>query len=192
MIRLVRPSDAPALLAIYAQSIHTPVTFEYELPTLEEFRGRIRDISACYPYLVLEEDGAILGYAYAHRLRERAAFAWDAELSVYLDRSAQGRGLGTELYTVLLELLRRQGVQAVYGCITSPNPASVALHEKLGFRYCGAFHRTGYKDGHWWDVLWYEKQIGAGQTPPPPLKNASEIAGFLTEVTNEQKNRENR
>ncbi|MCD7761007.1 MAG: N-acetyltransferase family protein [Clostridiales bacterium] len=192
MIRLVRPSDAPALLAIYAQSIHTPVTFEYELPTLEEFRERIGEISAHYPYLVLEEDGAVLGYAYAHRLRERAAFAWDAELSVYLDRSAQGRGLGTRLYSVLVELLRRQGVQAVYGCITSPNPASVALHEKLGFRYCGVFHRTGYKDGQWWDVLWYEKQIGAGLTPPLSLKNMSEIANFLTEVTNEQKNRGNR
>ncbi len=187
MIRLVRPSDAPALLAIYAQSIHTPVTFEYELPTLEEFRGRILDISAHYPYLVLEEGDAVVGYAYAHRLRERAAFGWDAELSVYLDRSAQGRGLGTKLYSVLLELLRRQGVQAVYGCITSPNPASVALHEKLGFRYCGAFHGTGYKDGQWWDVLWYEKQIGVGQTPPPPLKNTDEIAGFLPDVTGDYK-----
>ncbi len=182
MIRLVRLSDAPALLAIYAQSIRTPVTFEYELPSLEEFQERIRDISACYPYLVLEEDGAVLGYAYAHRLRERAAFGWAAELSVYLDDSAQGRGLGTALYTILLELLRRQGVQAVYGCITSPNPASVALHEKLGFRYCGAFHRAGYKDGQWWDVLWYEKQIGSGQTPPPPLESADKMAGFLSEL----------
>ncbi len=189
MIRLAHPSDAPALLAIYAQSIQTPVTFEYELPSLEEFRERIRDISACYPYLVLEEDGDILGYAYAHRLRERAAFAWDAELSVYLDDSTRGRGLGTELYTVLLELLRRQGVQAVYGCITSPNPASVALHERLGFRYCGAFHRTGYKDGQWWDVLWYEKQIGSGGTPPAPLKRVDEIACFLTETTDRQENR---
>ncbi|MCD7802119.1 MAG: N-acetyltransferase family protein [Clostridiales bacterium] len=186
MIRLVRPSDAPALLAIYAQSIHTPVTFEYELPTLEQFSERIRDISAHYPYLVLEEGGAVLGYAYAHRLRERAAFGWDAELSVYLDRSAQGRGLGTKLYRVLLELLRRQGVQAVYGCITSPNPASVALHERLSFRYCGVFHRTGYKDGQWWDVLWYEKQIGAGGTPPAPLKRVEELTDCLPDLADEQ------
>ncbi|MCD8381910.1 MAG: N-acetyltransferase family protein [Clostridiales bacterium] len=192
MIRLVRPSDAPALLAIYAQSIHTPVTFEYELPSLEAFRGRIREISARYPYLVLEEGGSVVGYAYAHRLRERAAFAWDAELSVYLDRAARGRGLGTRLYSVLLELLRRQGVQAVYGCITSPNPASVALHERLGFRYCGAFHRTGYKDGQWLDVLWYEKQIGGGQTPPPPLKDVDEIAAFLPALSDEQETALNR
>ncbi|MGM9538275.1 MAG: GNAT family N-acetyltransferase [Candidatus Onthomonas sp.] len=168
-IRLAGPEDAPALLAIYAQSINTQITFEYALPTEAEFRGRILETSARYPYLVAEEEGQVTGYAYAHALRERLAYQWTAELSIYLDASVQGRGLGKALYSRLLELLRLQGVRAVYGCVTAPNPASEALHRSLGFQLSGAFHRSGYKNGQWWDVLWFEKVIGDYGAKPETL-----------------------
>lgn len=168
-IRLAGPEDAPALLAIYAQSINTQITFEYALPTEAEFRGRILETSARYPYLVAEEAGQVIGYAYAHALRERLAYQWTAELSIYLDASAQGRGLGKTLYERLMELLKLQGIQGVYGCVTAPNPASEALHRSLGFRLSGTFHRSGYKNGRWWDVLWFEKEIGDYGAEPQPL-----------------------
>lgn len=168
-IRLAAPKDGEALLAIYAQYMDTPITFEYELPSQGEFCQRIEEICSGYPYLVAEEEGRVLGYAYAHTLRERIAYQWAAELSIYLAPSAQGRGLGTALYQCLLELLALQGVRTVYGCVTAPNPASEALHGKLGFRLCGTFHKSGYKSGQWWDVLWLEKEIGEYQKAPEPL-----------------------
>lgn len=167
--RFALPEDAPALLAIYAQSIDTPITFEYILPSEAEFRGRIAETSEQYPYLVAEEEGRILGYAYAHQLRERLAYQWTAELSIYLDRSAQGKGLGRRLYGLLLDLLALQNLKTVYGCVTAPNPASEALHRGLGFQLCGAFHKSGYKNGRWWDVLWFEKDIGPHTAEPQPL-----------------------
>lgn len=168
-IRFAVPEDAAPLLAIYAQFIDTPITFEYTLPSVEAFRARIVGISARYPYLVLEEDGRLLGYAYAHPLRDWAAYDWDAELSIYLDPEATGRGWGRTLYAALVALLRLQRIQNVYGCVTSPNPASEGLHDALGFQRCGSFHRTGYKSGVWRDVIWFEKAIGTGAALPEPV-----------------------
>ena len=128
VLRLAGVSDAPALLGIYAQYMDTPVTFEYALPSPEAFAARVRDILTFYPYLVWEEDGRILGYAYAHRQAERAAFDWNAELSVYLDRAAVGRGAGRRLYGALMELLTMQGVLTAHALVTSPNPASLPLN----------------------------------------------------------------
>ena len=119
-IRFAAEADAPALLAIYAQYIETGITFEYQLPTREEFARRIRDFGGTYPYLVCEENGCIVGYAYAHRQAERAAYQWNAELSVYLDRSCTSRGLGRRLYGALIDILRLQGIRTVYGCVTVP------------------------------------------------------------------------
>ena len=113
MIRTAVPADAEALLSVYAQYIDTPITFEYELPSVAEFRRRILSTLEGYPYLVWEEDGFLLGYAYAHRYREREADRWGAELSVYVDRSAHSRGIGKALYAELIRLLREQGVSRV-------------------------------------------------------------------------------
>lgn len=166
-IRPAKREDAAALLAIYAQYYDTPITFEYPpLPTAEDFARRVEETSAHYPYLVAEEEGAILGYAYAHRLREREAYRWAAELSVYVKREMRGRGLGRKLYETLMEQLKAQGVRMVYGCVTAPNPASEGLHEALGFQRCGVFHKSGYKCGKWLDVIWFEKQIGDTETAP--------------------------
>ena len=158
-LRFARQEDAAALLEIYRESIDTSITFEYTLPSEVEFAGRIAEISACYPYLVLFEGGRAVAYAYAHRAQERAAYGWNAELSIYIARSHTGRGLGRLLYETLMELLRMQGVKTVYGVVTSPNPASEALHEALGFRRAALFRDAGWKDGAWHDVIWFEREI---------------------------------
>lgn len=169
-IRFARPEDSAALRAIYAQYIHTDITFEYELPSPEEFTRRITEFSAAYPYLVAEEEGRILGYAYAHRIWERMAYQWDAELSVYLDQEATGKGLGKRLCAVLLELLRLQGIRTVYSLVTSPNPASEALHASLGFRRIGVHENTGYKNGRWIGVIWFELNLLPFTPDPQPIR----------------------
>lgn len=171
-IRRAREADAQALLNIYAPYVtDTPVTFEYEVPSLSEFTGRIMSVSADYPYLVCERDGAVIGYAYAHRYKERAAYQWDAELSVYLDGANRGRGLGKAFYTALIEILRLQNIKNVYGCVLCPNENSERLHESLGFARVGVFRSTGYKCGAWRDVVWFEKQIAAYDTEPEPFRS---------------------
>lgn len=166
-IRMATQADAPALLAIYAPYVvDTPITFEYAPPSWEEFCRRMEKVMAEYPYLVWESAGEILGYAYAGKNRERAAYQWGAELSVYIKRGAQGRGMGRVLYTVLMELLRLQNIKTVYGAVTVPNPASQGLHTALGFASVGVFRKTGYKQGAWLDVEWYEKMIGSFEEAP--------------------------
>lgn len=174
-IRFAEERDAAALLAIYSQYLTTPITFECKTPTAAEFAARIRDISAVYPYLVCEEEGRIIGYAYAHRQAERAAYQWNAELSVYLDRGAAGHGLGRKLYEVLLDLLRLQGIRTVYALVTVPNPRSEGLHCSLGFRHMGTQQSTGYKDGAWRDVAWFEKAIAPYDDAPAPLRSIREV-----------------
>mgnify|MGYP000490122070 FL=1 len=174
-IRFAAEADAPALLAIYAQYIETGITFEYQLPTREEFARRIRDFGGTYPYLVCEENGCIVGYAYAHRQAERAAYQWNAELSVYLDRDHTGTGLGKRLYHALMELLRLQGVRTVYALVTLPNEKSEGLHRSMGFRLMGVQRSTGYKAGAWRDVAWFEKPIAPYDQNPEPIRPVGDI-----------------
>ena len=170
IIRFARAEDAQALLDIYAQYIHTPITFEYELPSAAEFARRISSTLADgYPYLVCQDGDEVLGYAYAHRLGERAAYQWNAELSIYLSSRAAGRGLGTALYLTLMDLLRLQGVKTVCGIVTRPNPASEGLHRALGFRLTGVREKAGYKNGTWHDVMWLEKPLGTYDPQPSPV-----------------------
>ena len=166
MIRFAAAKDGAELLEIYAPYVTgTTVSFEYEVPAVEEFRRRVEETSARYPYLVWEEDGALLGYAYAHPYAARPAYQWSAELTVYLRQGVSRRGLGSQLYGALMELLRLQGVRNVYGCVTAENTASVAFHHALGFREAGRFSQVGYKLGRWLDVLWLEKAIASGGEP---------------------------
>ena len=173
--RFASEADAAALLAIYAAYLDTGITFETVLPDEEEFRARIREISAEYPYLVCEREGRIVGYAYAHRVFARAAYRWDAELSVYLAPEARGEGLGERLYRRLIALLRLQGVQTVYAVVTSPNPASDRLHARMGFVREGYFRNSGYKNGVWYAVSWYALPIGGYEDPPAELRGIGEI-----------------
>ena len=167
-IRLARVEDAPAILDIYAPYVQeTTISFEYQVPSLEEFTQRVRDISATHPYLVWEEEGKLLGYAYAHPYAVRPAYQWGAELTIYLRQEATHRGMGKLLYGVLFDLLRLQGVRTVYGCITGENQASVAMHRAMGFGEGGIFHKAGYKFGRWLDVFWLEKSITDYDEPQP-------------------------
>ena len=175
-IRIATEDDAAEALAVYSRYIGTPITFEYELPSVGEFARRFRSTLAEYPYLVYTEEERVRGYAYAHRLAEREAYRWGAELSVYLDSGVTSRGIGGVLYGALIGLLKLQGVRTVYGCVTTPNPRSERLHEKLGFRRIGTLRRAGFKCGAWHDVTWFEKEIAAYDVPPPELIPFSRIA----------------
>lgn len=174
-LRFATEADAPALLAIYRQYLDTSITFECAVPSEAEFTARVRDISAVYPCLVCEDGGEVIGYAYAHRQAERAAYQWNAELSVYLDRGYTGRGLGRRLYTTLMELLRLQGIRTVYALVTVPNEKSEGLHRAMGFRHMGTQRNTGYKDGAWRDVAWFEKAIGTYGDAPAPLRSIHDV-----------------
>ena len=167
-IRLASADDADGIRAVYAPFIDTPVTFEEEVPSCEAYRERIVRICEKYPCLVAEEGGRIVGFAYAHELRERIAFQWNAELSVYLAPAAQGRGAGSSLYTALLELLRLTGIKAVYGVVTSPNPASERLHRAFGFALMGVQPHAGFTCGAWHDAAWYVREIAPFEDSPAP------------------------
>lgn len=174
-IRLAAVSDNQALRKIYAQYIETPITFECALPTAGEFADRIAQISRDYPYLVCEDGGMIIGYAYAHRQMEREAYQWNAELSVYMDRSYTSKGLGKKLYLILMEILKLQGIRTVYGGVTVPNEKSEGLHLSLGFKTLGTYRHTGYKCGKWHDVTWFEKEIAPYNSNPEPIRPVHEI-----------------
>ena len=168
--RLASEKDAADLLAIYGQYIETPITFECTLPSVREFAERIANISAFYPYIVAEEDGKIVGYAYAHRHMEREAYQWNAELSVYLDKNATSHGIGTQLVTKVIALLRLQGIKKLVSGITQPNAKSDGLHAKLGFKLVGTYTHAGFKAGQWYDVSWFENNIGEhGLNPVSPV-----------------------
>ena len=170
IIRKVTEADAQVLLDIYAPYVATPITFENEIPTVEEFARRIREIAAFYPYLVCEVEGRIVGYAYAHRQMERAAYQWNAELSVYIDAAFAGQGIGKKLYTRLIELLKQQHVKTLYALITLPNEASIALHRSFGFQEVGVWRQTGYKCGRWHDVMWMDLHIASMEGEPEALE----------------------
>ena len=175
-LRFARPEDTETLLALYAPFVRDgAVTFENQVPALAAYRDRIAQIQSFYPYLVCEQEGRILGYAYAHALREREAYQWSAELSIYLHPAAQGQGVGTILYSALMELLREQGICTVYGCVTLPNPASEALHRSLGFTLSGVWKKSGFKAGSWWDVGWFEKSLGPYPDDPVPPRPVSTL-----------------
>jgi len=167
-LRVAQEEDAPALLEIYRPYVlNTTYTFEGEVPDEEEFRSRIRTFREGYPYLILQDGGEIIGYAYAHRYRERAAYAWDAELSIYLRQGLGGHGYGKLLYTALERLLARQNVVNLYALVTVPNEASDHLHQHCGFRLVGTMDRAGYKLGGWHGIRCYEKRILPAEIPQP-------------------------
>lgn len=172
-IRTAASSDCAAIREIYAPYItDTTVTFEYEVPTEEAFAERFERIRNIYPWLVCEKDGVIVGYAYADvPFSSRSAYAWNADLSIYLHPNAQGGGIGRALYSALIELLVLLGYRNVYGLITGENAGSMAFHEKMGFRVAGVMKHSGYKFGRWMDVIWVEKNISPHTAPDsPPLR----------------------
>lgn len=170
IIREASHADASRLRSIYAPYVtDTAVTFEYEIPSVEEFQNRIAKVLESYPYLVAVLDGTIAGYAYASSFHSRAAYAWCAEVSIYLDQDYHKKGIGRLLYQRLEELLKAQQVQNLNACIAYPNPQSIAFHEALGFEMAGHFHRCGFKLNQWYDMVWMEKMIGEHEISPKPF-----------------------
>jgi phosphinothricin acetyltransferase len=173
-IRLATAGDSDAILEIYAPYIRdTAISFETEVPTRGAFRQRVVSILEHYPYLVCEENGSIVGFAYASSYRERAAYRYDVSVSIYLRHDCQSRGVGSGLYDVLLDLLRRQGYYMAVSGITLPNEKSLRLHLRHGFREVGVTHNVGYKLGKWHDVLWMEKAIGDYAAEPGPIRRSA-------------------
>lgn len=168
-LRLALASDAEAILAIYAPVVRdTPISFETEVPSVDEMRGRIAKYLETYPWLVLERDGRLDGYAYASAHRDRKAYQWSVDVSCYVHGDARRRGVGKRLYTALLAILERQGFHAAFAGIALPNAASTALHEAVGFREIGRYREVGYKAGAWRDTAWYQCMLGAARPDPPP------------------------
>ena len=166
MLRIAKETDVPAILEIYAPYVtDTTITFEYNVPTEAEFLQRFREITEEFPWLVWEEQGKILGYAYACRPFQRTAYRWCAEPSIYLIPAARGNGIGRKLYTGLETLLKDMGYRMLFALITGENKESVAFHEKLGYTVAGRLSAAGYKLGRWCDVIWMEKQLQIVDNP---------------------------
>ncbi len=156
-IRDALPSDADAICAIYNHHVReTIVTFEEVDVTAEDMRGRIAQVTPVLPWLVAEKDGDVAGYAYAGRFIDRSGYRFCALSSVYVDEAARRCGLGTALYSALLERLRLKSIHSVVGIIALPNPASIALHEKCGFKKAGHLTEAGYKFGRWIDAGYWQ------------------------------------
>jgi len=167
-IRTATPDDAKELVAIYDYYVkETAITFEYETPSVEEFRGRIEKVLRKYPYIVIERGKDILGYAYASTFKDRDAYNRSVELSIYIQKDVRRAGLGRMLYDELERRLKAQGILNLYACIGYPDEEdehltldSVKFHEKLGYSMIGKFNKCGYKFGTWYSMVWMEKLIG--------------------------------
>ena len=177
--RLVRLNDAPALLNIYAPYVEkTAISFEYDVPSVGEFRRRIENVQQGYPYLVAEDEtGAILGYAYTHTFIAREAYDHCAESTIYLALDARKHSLGKRFYRALEELSLAQNIYNLYACIGEPQGAddeyltdnSIRFHEHMGFRRIGVFTRSGYKFGRWYNMSWAEKLLCDAPAHPEPV-----------------------
>ena len=192
-LRVATPSDAPKLLEIYAPYVReTAITFEYDVPTVEEFAQRIANTLQRYPYLVALEQDQVVGYAYASTFHARAAYDWAVETSIYVDRDRRQGGVGKKLYLALEALLREQQVTNSNACITYPNPGSIAFHQHLGYQTVGHFTKCGYKMGQWYDMIWMEKHLMDHPPVPAPFcpfptLSQERVLAILNDFTGEGK-----
>jgi L-amino acid N-acyltransferase YncA len=181
-IRFATPADASAVAEIYGPFCEdSPITFETERPSVGEIESRIRRIVERFPWLICENETEIIGYAYAGPHRDRAAYRWCVDVAIYLSGNCRGQGFGTALYTVLFQLLRIQGYFRAYAGITLPNPASIRLHQRLGFEPVGVYKRVGFKANAWHDVSWWALTLQPADRPPVealPIRDALEREDF--------------
>lgn len=175
-LRLARLADAPAIQAIYAPIVlNTAISFELEPPSLAEMQQRIAHTVTHLPWLVGDDDGQISGYAYASRHRERPAYQWSVDVSVYVHADWRGRGVGRALYSTLFAILRAQGYVNVCAGITLPNPGSVGLHEVMGMRPVGVYRHVGFKQGAWHDVGWWQGPLQSLPAAPTSLSAITDL-----------------
>ncbi len=186
MVRIATKEDIPQILEIYAPYVeNTTYTFEYSVPTLKEFTARFAAITAQFPFLVWEEAGQVLGYAYGSAPFERAAYGWCSEVSIYLAPQIQGKGVGRKLYTLLEEILWRQGYQVIFSLVTSENQGSVEFHKRLGYSRSFVCPQCGFKFGRWLDVIWLEKRRKTVEFPsntPVAWRSVVENDGKLRDI----------
>lgn len=192
-IRPAVPEDTPALLAIYTPYVeHTAITFEYHSPTPDEFAGRIRRTLTRFPYLVAQAGGRPLGYTYAAPFKDRAAYDWAVETSIYVDESARRAGVGRALYHSLERVLAAQHILNLNACIAVPagedDPFltwdSQRFHQRLGYHTVGRFRQCGYKFGRWYDMIWMEKFLGPHPQQPPAVIPFPELGEALDALLN--------
>ncbi|MGN0304966.1 MAG: GNAT family N-acetyltransferase [Lachnospiraceae bacterium] len=176
-IRIAVKEDAKELLALYTPYVEqTAITFEYEAPTLDEFEKRIEQTLKKFPYLVAQQDGQLVGYAYASPFKSRPAYDWAVETTIYIRQDQKKTGLGKELYQALENLLAQQHILNLYACIAYPTVEdeyltwdSVHFHQRLGYRLVGEFYQCGYKFGRWYNMVWMEKHLGNHEANPSPV-----------------------
>ena len=182
-LRFATPSDAEALVAIYAPYIlNTAITYEYKIPSTKEFARRIETYSAKYPYLVAEINGIPVGYAYACPLGSRPAFDWAVETAIYIREDCKGLGIGKALYEKLESILKAMGIRTMTAAVASVDHddpyltnASITFHQRMGFTPVGTFHHAGCKFGRWYDLTWLEKAIGEYEHDPEHPKTVAEV-----------------
>lgn len=192
MIRAATENDAEGLLQIYAYYVeNTAITFEYEVPSVDEFTERIRQTLRRYPYLVSEHDGVFDGYAYAGAFKGRSAYDWAVETTIYVERTARNKGIGRKLYAALEHALALQNIINLNACIGCPiiedeylTKDSVQFHEHLGYRLVGEFHKCGYKFGNWYNMVWMEKCISTHPEHPLPVLTFNQIRENLKQAVN--------
>ena len=179
MIRLVEESDAEAIHSIYSPYVRdTSITFEQSPPSVAEIRRRIRKKGNRHPWFVCVDDDTVVGYSYAGPIRDRGAYQWSVESSVYVDSDYQRYGVARGLYTTLLSVLKLQGYYNVYAGTALPNQASTAFHETMGFEPIGVYENVGYKNGEWHNVKWWQKSLGDLPTDPDPPRSVDEVRGL--------------
>ena len=188
MIRIATEKDANGILGIYAPYIeNTSFTFETEVPSLNSFRERINNYLINWPWLVYEMDGMIAGYAYGAKHRERTAYQWCVETSIYIHNDFQKAAVGKALYSSLIEILRQQGFRNLYAVINLPNDKSVEFHESCGFQYFATYEKVGYKLGKWKNVGWWRLSINDYNNEPlSPVKFSEMNKDFLPALFEEK------
>jgi len=182
-IRLATEADAREILEIYAPYVkNTAISFEYDVPSLEEFAERINNTLKKYPYIVALDSNRIIGYAYVSAFKGRVAYDWAVETTVYMSQDCQGKGLGKKLYLALEEILKRQNILNLNACIAYASTenaylsnASTYFHERLGYKKVAHFTKCGYKFGNWYDMIWMEKIIGEHSANPKPVIPITEL-----------------
>lgn len=188
-IRIAAKHDAQKLVEIYAPYVeNTAITFEYAVPSTEEFADRIGHVLEKYPYLVAERDGEIVGYAYAGTFNSRAAYDWAVETTIYVREDQKRKGIGKALYTALEQILTEQNILNMNACIGYPDTEdeyltknSVQFHEHFGYRFAGEIHKCGYKFGRWYNIVWMEKHIGEYADNPPAIRTFDEVRDIIWE-----------
>lgn len=175
-LRLATEQDLPRILEIYAPYVEEEtVSFEYETPTPAAFAERFHSVTSRFPWLVAEKAGRVVGYAYLSPAFERAGYAWDVDLSIYVEKESLRGGIGRMLEEKIAEIARELGYARIYSVISAENESSISFHRRMGYREAARFARCGFKFGRWIDVVWYEKELGEGSSPKLPVSFGGEL-----------------